>query len=176
MENIKRQSHLLYGKKSTCKVVPKQQAGKAGWAVVLLRELWPWSLSTAPLDEHWVPVWAAECSQLQLLCPEQCLHRLPHPRAAVSNQDNPQHFLKCWTSELPEMLTLQLLSMLRRRRKEEFKSNQPIWLHCSKCLYLSFPTHKATSPTPQASIEDPATLSRFKFLKCLLLSPIFWEY
>lgn len=85
--------------------MPKQQAGKAGWALVLLRELWPWSLSTAPLDEHWVLVWGAECSQLQLLCPEQCLHRLPHPRAAVSNSriihstsSNAEHenFLKCW--------------------------------------------------------------------------------
>lgn len=153
--------------------MPNQQAGKAGGALTLEPQHSPsgWALG------DWLGLLSAPscncCAQSSQ--PRAMSAQDPPPQSSSEQlQDNPQHFLKCWTSELPEMLTLHLLSMLRRRR-EEFKSNQPIWLHCSKCLYLSFPTQKPTSPTPQASTEDPATLSRFKFVKWLLLSPVFRE-
>lgn len=65
-----------------------------------------------------------------------------------------------------------------RRRKEEFKSNQPIWPHCPKCLwYFSFHIQKPISPTSQAPFEDPTTMSRFQLInKWFLFSPIFCEY
>lgn len=134
-----------------------------------------WSLSTAPLEEHEhrVLVWSCwglpppeiASQSFQLCSGSPTLHQL-----WASQQDEPQHFLKCSTSVLPERLELHLLSMLRRR-KEEFKSNTvrsvyDIWV----------PTHRnPTSPAPQAPTEDPTTWSRFKFVKWFLFSLIFCE-
>lgn len=186
-ENIRRQSHLFYGK-NTCKVVPKQQPSKAGWALELLRfcpdpgawaqPLWmgtsTWSLFGGV---SWVlPPLRAVCAQSSQPQGKPCTSSPTLQQQWETQQDKAEHFLKCWTSVLPETLQLHLLSMVRGR-KEEFNSNQPIWPFCPKCpWYLSFHTQKPTSPTPQAPTEDPTTLSRFKCIKWLLFSPISCEY